>query len=70
MNKEPKKLFEDWKKKQVFHLTYLCDMTGLYGPDILEMCSRAFEAGLNICTCDNCIRHNPSQQFDVEEYYE
>ncbi len=61
--------FEAWKKSNEFQLTYLYDRVGEFGPDIEAICRRAFEAGLNTCTCDGCIRHS-SSCFDVEEYYE
>lgn len=69
MDEKHTKMFEAWKKDQEFQLIYLYDRTGEFGQDIEAICRRAFEAGLNICTCENCIKHG-SGYFDIEEYYE
>ena len=63
-------LFEAWKKRQKFQLTYLHERVGVFYSDMVTMCERAFESGLDTCNCKECIKHNPKQHFDVEEYYE
>lgn len=69
MSEKREQLFEAWKKRQKFQLTYLCERLGRFSPDVVDMCQRAFDAGLDTCTCGECIKHNPNQCFDVEAYY-
>ncbi len=64
-----KQLFEAWQKRQSSQLTYLHERDGKYYPNIVIMCERAFDSGLDTCACKDCIKHNPNQCFDVEEYY-
>ncbi len=70
MSEKRTQLFEAWKKCQKIQLDYLNEHLGIFYPDVVEMCRRAFESGSEICTCTECIKHNPQQYFDVEEYYE
>jgi len=69
MNKKHAEQFEAWRKNQILQFT---DLRGWdirdHIDDIEELCREAFEAGLNICACEGCIRHN-GRYFDVEEYY-
>ena len=73
MNKEQEKLFWVWinekERKIPCSVGWLITGEGPYNEPMETLCKEAFVAGLNICTCDDCIRHH-SHYFDVEKYYE
>ena len=65
MSEKRTQLFEAWKKCQKIQLDYLNEHLGIFYPDVVEMCRRAFESGLDICTCTECIMNKVAHAIDL-----